>query len=134
MRIAILALPLFAATALAGCGSAEEKQARADANAAGFVPPSVLSRLDYGSSIERRFQALDRNGDGAIAASELPRANSRLSGLDRSGDGRITAIEWSEGMLARFDRLDLNHDGSLTSEERERFVRQTGAAGTATAS
>ena len=82
--------------ALAGCGNGKKAQARADARAAGFVPPSVLSRLDYGGIVERRFRALDRNGDG-----------------------RISATEWSEGMLARFDRMDGNHDGSVTSTERE---------------
>lgn len=103
---------------LAGCGAADKKQAQADARAAGFVPPSILSRLDYGSQTERRFHALDRNGDEAITANELPRANSRLTALDANQDGRITAIEWGDGLLARFDRMDANHDGALTSEER----------------
>ncbi len=108
------------AIALGACGErGEEKRASADANAAGFVPPSVTSRLDYGSAMDRRFRALDRNADDFITRDELPRRNPRrLLGLDRSGDGKISAIEFSEGMLARFDRMDLNHDGTVTSEER----------------
>lgn len=111
---AALALMLM----LGGCGNAEEKQAKADAKAAGFVPPAVTSRLDFGSSAERRFRALDRNGDDTITKDELPRQNARMQRLDRNSDGKITAIEWSEGMLNRFDAMDVNHDGSVTSTER----------------
>ena len=120
MRSAIL---LFLPLALAGCGGSKEKQAAADARAqqAGFVPPSVMSRLDFGSSIERRFHALDRNGNNVIDATEMPRQDSRIVRLDRNGDGRITAEEWSEGQLSRFDRMDLNRDGSLTSDERGQY-------------
>ncbi len=112
-----------AAMLLAGCGSGRKAEAKADARAAAvhFVPPSVLSRLDYGGVVERRFRALDRNGDDAVTPDELPTADSRLMALDRNRDGRISASEWSEGMLARFDRIDRNHDGSVTSIERESF-------------
>jgi hypothetical protein len=105
---------------LAGCGGERrEKQAAADAKAADFVPPSVTSRLDFGSAMERRFRALDRNGDDMIDQTELPRRNARIKQLDRNGDGKVSAIEFSEGQLARFDRMDLNHDGTVTSEEQE---------------
>lgn len=108
---------------LAGCGSStKEKQAEADAQAAraGFVPPSVMSRLDFGGTVERRFHALDRNGDNTLSDGEMPRQNSRLMALDRNGDDKITSTEWSEGMLAWFDQHDMNRDGSLTSDERSR--------------
>ena len=106
--------------AVAGCGpSAEEKRAAADAKAASFTPPSVTSRLDFGSAMTRRFRALDRNADEYIDETELPSRNSRLSRLDRDKDGRISAIEFSEGMLGWFDRVDTNHDGTITSDERE---------------
>ena len=116
---AAIGLALAGAALLAGCGDGKKAQAQADAKAAGFVPPSVLSRLDYGGVVERRFRALDRNGDDYISADELPSVDSRLMALDRDHDGRISATEWSEGMLARFDRIDRNHDGSVTSTERE---------------
>lgn len=131
-HIALFLVPLM--LPLAACGGGKEKQAEADAHAAaaGFVPPSVLSRLDFGGAIERRFHALDRNSDNVLTDGELPRQNSRLMALDRNGDDRITATEWSEGMLARFDQMDLNHDGSVTSDERTRFdaaQRKQAAAG-----
>ena len=109
-----------AGLAVAGCGpSDDEKRAAADAKAASFTPPSVTSRLDFGSAMTRRFRALDRNADEFIDRTELPSRNSRLSRLDRDKDDRISAIEFSEGMLGWFDRVDANHDGTITSDERE---------------
>lgn len=123
MRVTMgLAAVMMATTiglGLAGCGDKAAERAKADANAAGFVPPSVTSRVDYGSAMERRFRALDRNGDDRITPDEMPARNApRLEALDRNKDGAISAIEFSEGMLARFDGMDLNHDGTVTSEER----------------
>ena len=112
---------MMGAILLTGCGEGKKARAKADERAAGFVPPSVLSRLDYGGMVERRFRALDHNGDDNITPDELPTADSRLMALDRDGDGRISATEWSEGMLSRFDRIDRNRDGSVTSTEREMF-------------
>jgi hypothetical protein len=117
------AVALAGLAVLAGCGNGRKAQANADAQAAAahFVPPSVLSRLDFGGIVERRFRALDRNGDDYITRDELPTADSKLMALDRNGDGKVSATEWSEGMLSRFDRIDGNHDGSVTSTEREAF-------------
>lgn len=112
---------LVAALALAACGRHDDKAAQADANAAGFVPPAVTSRVDFASAMERRFRSLDRNGDDHLDATELPRQNSRLMAMDRDKDGQISAIEWSEGTLRRFDQMDLNHDGTVTSEEESEW-------------
>ena len=115
----IIGTALAVGLALGGCSDKDAQRAQADAQAAGFVPPSVTSRSDYGSSMERRFRALDRNGDDKISKDELPVRNApRLLALDRNKDGLVTAIEYSEGMLARFDAMDLNHDGTVTTEER----------------
>ncbi|MCP3736378.1 hypothetical protein M9979_16040 [Sphingomonas sp. RP10(2022)] len=115
---------------LTGCGKRDEKLAAADANAADFVPPAVTSRVDFTSAMERRFRGLDHNGDDHLDATELPRANSRLMAMDRDKDGQISAIEWSEGTLRRFDQMDLNHDGTVTSEEESewRAARDAGRA------
>jgi hypothetical protein len=118
MKRATIAMVLAVAAPLGACNKAEKAQAKADAKAAGFVPPSVLSRLDYGGIVERRFHALDRNADQKIDATEMPRSDSRIAAFDLDKDGSVSAIEWSEGMIARFDRQDANHDGTVTSEER----------------
>jgi hypothetical protein len=122
MNRGVIGLAMMAgAILIAGCGEGKKAQAKADAQAAGFVPPSVLSRLDYGGIVERRFRTLDRNGDDYITPDELPTVDSKLMELDHNHDGKISAGEWSEGMLSRFDRIDRNHDGSVTSTEREMF-------------
>lgn len=126
---------MIAATALAvaGCGDKEEKLAAADANAvaANFSPPTVMSRLDFGGMVERRFRRLDRNHDEKITDEELPSEDSRLMMLDRNGDKSVSAIEWSEGMMSRFDAADLNRDGTVTSDERDRArARRAEQAGT----
>lgn len=110
---------MMAAMSLAACQGKEQAQAKADAKAAGFVPPLVLTRLDYGGIVERRFHKLDRNGDQKLEPDELPKQDSKLMRLDLDGDGNISAVEWSEGMIGRFDKVDANHDGTVTSEERE---------------
>jgi hypothetical protein len=119
--VAVLAGAVLAGTlGLAACGpSPDQKRAAADARAKDFTPPSVTSRLDYGGLISRRFRTLDRDADDVLTADELPRRNTRLWALDRNKDGKIGSVEFSDGMLARFDRMDLNHDGTVTSEERE---------------
>ncbi len=106
------------------CGNKDEQRAQADANAVGFVPPSVTSRLDFGASMERRFRTLDRNADDRITKDELPSPNARIKAFDRNKDGVITAIEWSEGTLKWFDSMDLNRDGTVTSEERAEWRKR----------
>lgn len=124
-------MALLATTAACGTKK-EEKRAEADRAAAkaGFVPPSVTSRVDFGSMMARRFRELDRDGNDIITADEMPKTNSRLWELDRNKDGEITESEFFEGMLARFDRMDLNRDGTVTSEEREASRTERPAAPT----
>ena len=118
MQVKLVAALAATGILVSACGNKDEQRAQADANAVGFVPPSATSRLDFGASMERRFRTLDRNADDRITKDELPAPNTRIKAFDRNKDGIITAIEWSEGTLAWFDRMDLNHDGTVTSEER----------------
>ncbi|MDE0878427.1 MAG: EF-hand domain-containing protein [Sphingomonas bacterium] len=113
---------LMLATTIAGCGtSKQEEKAAADATAkaAGFTPPAVMSRVDFGTSMDRRFRRLDRNADDRITPDELPRRTARMMQLDKDQNGAVSAIEWSEGTLKWFDTMDLNRDGTVTSEEHE---------------
>ena len=114
---------LGAALALAACGNGEEAEERAAADArakaAGFTPPQVTSRADWGGRQERRFRELDRNADNRLTSDELPRADSRITRFDRDRDGDVSQIEFNEGSIALFDKTDLNRDGTVTSEELE---------------
>lgn len=118
-----------AGLALAGCKKEAETTSTPSATPTpsasgvappGFTPPTSISRAEYGGRTERRFRKLDANGDGKLEASELPqkRAQRMVRRMDKNGDGSITATEWSDGMLARFDKQDVNRDGNLTSDER----------------
>ena len=109
------------ALALAGCGPSADEKAAQDPELANYVPPFVMSRLDFGGVVERRFRRLDRNGDDRLVRNELPPERAeRAMRFDRNGDGAISNEEWGAGMLARFDAQDLNRDGTVTSDERER--------------
>lgn len=106
---------------LAACGPSPEEKMEQNAAVQNFVPPFVMSRLDFGGVLERRFRRLDRNEDDRLVRNELPtRRADWLMRLDRNDDGAISNEEWSSGMLARFDTQDLNRDGTVTSDERER--------------
>ena len=112
---------IAAALLVADCGPSAEEKAETNAAVQNFTPPFVMSRLDYGGVVERRFRRLDRNEDDRISRSEIgPRLAHRFDEIDANGDGGISNEEWSHWMLARFDRQDENRDGSVTSAERER--------------
>jgi hypothetical protein len=106
---------------LAACGGmSKEERAAADANAAGFVPPSVTSRLDFGGQQERRFRRLDADANDIIDPNEVPdRFRDRVMRFDSNKDGRVSLAEFSDGSLAHFDAIDLNKDGTVTSEEMQ---------------
>lgn len=117
MRLLVLG---FVATALSACGAKEEERDAIDARVAqsGFTPPSVTSRVDWGSQVERRFHDLDRNQDDQLTKDEWPRETSRIANYDANNDQIVSEDEYSEGSMARFDRMDLNKDGTVTSEEQ----------------
>lgn len=108
---------------LAACGTRDEDHNNAAAQ--NYSPPTVTSRLDFGSEIERRFHRLDVNVDDRLTADELPeRWRSLIARGDKNNDGALSSQEWSDLMLDWFDRNDLNKDGTLTSEERETYREQ----------
>lgn len=116
---------LAAAVLLAGCGPSAEEKAETNAAVQNFTPPFVMSRLDYGGVVERRFRRLDRNEDDRLDRSELSqRLAPRFAEIDANGDGGISNEEWSRWMLARFDHQDENRDGTVTSAEREKARAQ----------
>lgn len=125
-----IAVPLVFVALMAGaCSGKSEDHADNVAAVSNYIPPSVTSRLDFGSSVERRFQALDRDANGKITKDEFPRPDSRLTRLDKNGDGAVSADEFSKGLLARFDAWDTNKDGSVTTEERRAYEKAQRTSG-----
>lgn len=78
------------------------------------------------------FARLDSNNDGYLSREEV-RQNRQQNAtgqrevrnpraMDANNDGKISRDEWN-GPAEAFDRLDANHDGSITPEERPRGGR-----------
>jgi Ca2+-binding EF-hand superfamily protein len=99
------------------------------------------------SMLDARFDRLDANSDGQLSKSEFAsraalaqgREGSELrhgkghrrghgmrhmgmrngAGHGAGADGAVTQAEFAAAALQRFDRMDANHDGSVTAEERQ---------------
>lgn len=99
--------------------NADERFAKKDANGDGRLS------LEESKMPERRFQRLDANSDGALTKEELSQAfagkgergSKHFGKLDADQDGNVTQAEALAAAEARFQRLDKNGDGVLTSDE-----------------
>lgn len=68
-----------------------------------------VSLAEYQEYLSQGFYAMDRNGDGVLAAGELPEGIRTRT---------ATTLESHRRALARmFDRLDVNNDGYLSVNE-----------------
>jgi Ca2+-binding EF-hand superfamily protein len=89
------------------------------------------------------FARADTNKDGAITKAEfdtmgqqikarIEKAGARRDGMatrmftmaDANKDGRVSLAEMQQSALARFDRVDVNHDGKITPDERKAARQQ----------
>jgi len=80
------------------------------------------------------FARLDSNNDGYITRDELSqirgqrgnkgdRGDRAPRAMDTNNDGKIGRDEW-KGQSEVFDRLDANHDGFITRDERPKAKRR----------
>jgi Ca2+-binding EF-hand superfamily protein len=87
--------------------------ARADTNKDGVVTRAEFETM--GEQLRTRMQH----------ASVAGRGGSRLfETADSNKDGRISEAELQQAELANFDRMDLNHDGTITPDERQQMKAQ----------
>jgi hypothetical protein len=79
------------------------------------------------------FQRFDLNHDGTVTRQEAEQAASQFGAGGRGekmiervfGDAQSLSLQQFEAQsLARFDRDDLNHDGTVTAAEREQVRAQ----------
>ena len=81
--------------------------------------------------MESEFTKLDTNKDGQLSKAEFlaaspqapttaPNSTQVLAELDKNKDGKVSLDEYRAPQLAKFDKLDANHDGTLSAAERPR--------------
>ena len=82
--------------------------ARADTNKDG-----VITRAEFDATGQQMKQRMEHAGmrRGGMAGHMFGTA-------DANKDGKVSLAEMQQAALARFDRSDLNHDGTVTPEER----------------
>ena len=121
----------------------DERFARMDANHDGRFTPEearAMGEQRRGEMRQHMFDRLDANHDGNISRDEFAQAHAMRGGrggphrrMMRMGprgpgmrghgmfgeQGFMTREQMRERALARFDRADLNHDGTLTAAERQ---------------
>lgn len=102
-----------------------EQLQKADTNRDGAV-----SRAEFTAFRASQFTRLDRNNDGFVTDSDIPRfVQNRLppdmSGdklqatFDNNKDGKVSQSEFVNGPALMFDRADANGDSIVTSQELE---------------
>jgi Ca2+-binding EF-hand superfamily protein len=118
--------------------------AAADTNHDGFLSVAEVQALEN-SELQKvqaalrartaaQFKALDTNKDGVLSFQEFAAATpsvkahdtpaTLLQKWDTNRDGKISAAEYRAPTLARFDSVDLNHDGIVTPDEERRATSQ----------
>ena len=80
--------------------------------------------------LDAEFTKLDTNKNGSLDKNEFmaaapnsssvtPNGAAIVTKLDKNKDGKISADEYRAPVLSTFDRVDTNHDGTLSVAERQ---------------
>jgi Ca2+-binding EF-hand superfamily protein len=77
--------------------------------------------------MEGEFAKLDTNRDGQLSKAEFlaaapqmqahETAQQIIGSIDSSKDGKVSLQEYQARPLANFNKLDSNHDGTVTQQE-----------------
>ena len=86
------------------------------------------TRAEAQQQADSMFQRFDLNHDGVVTLQEAQQVASQFGGGERiqrminrtfKGAQSLTLQQFEAQALARFDRDDLNHDGTVTAAERQ---------------
>lgn len=97
---------------------------------------AAIPRTAALADAQKRFDQLDTNHDGALGPDEIVAASPRraapgagqpsqraigfmVARMDANKDGKVDKTEYVARQIARFDRMDADHDGQLTAAERK---------------
>ena len=92
-----------------------------------------MTRVQSKQNADMMFQRFDANHDGSLTRAEAEQAMSQFGGGERTermldrlfGTGQSVTLQQFEAQaLARFDAMDLNHDGTVTVAERQQARAQ----------
>jgi len=130
-------LAFIAAAAIAAVSTPALAQDQVAPPSGGGWMQSDMTRQQAQQMADGLFQQLDLNHDGSLTRQEVEQARAQMGGGggDRAqrmisrvfGDAQsVTQAQFSAQAMARFDRQDLNHDGTVTAAERQqaRAARQ----------
>ena len=129
-----------AAATIAAVSSPALAQDQAAPPSGGGWMQSDMTRQQAQQMAKGLFQQLDLNHDGTLTRAEVGQARSQMGGGggDRAermisrvfGDAQsVTQAQFDAQALARFDRQDLNHDGTVTAAERQQARQNRSPAG-----
>ncbi len=149
LLIAAAAMVAFASQAEAQAPAQTATQApvagEPQANLRGNWLQADQTRVQAQQRADMLFGRLDANHDGVVTRDEAQQAAAQMGGDGQAGvkgsgkrnAGRmverlfsqadsVTQAQFQARALARFDRQDLNHDGTVTADERQqaRAARQ----------
>lgn len=127
--LAALAVPSLAQAQ--NNGALFERMGAADTNRDGFV-----TRTELVAFRSANFARLDRDGNGALGRSDIPRMASRLypdldfdtllRQFDADRNGQVSRTEFVNGPTTLFDAADSNRDDRLSEAERRAAATRRG--------
>jgi Ca2+-binding EF-hand superfamily protein len=93
-----------------------------------------LAKNAVQQQVQARFKQLDTNKDGQLSPSEFAAvapnigtsqtAQQALQAIDSNHDGKLSAEEFRAPQMAKFNKADLNHDGTVTPAEAKAAAGQ----------
>jgi Ca2+-binding EF-hand superfamily protein len=125
---------LFVTFALGAMIASTQAFAQDDHGSRGGWMQQDMTRQQAQQMADQMFQRFDANHDGVLTRQEAEQAASQFGGrgsrmIDRMfGDAQSITLQQAEAQaLARFDAQDLNHDGTVSSAERQQMRAQRDA-------